>query len=118
MVHSHWNGVSGNISRQLCWWADLGGENGDSLLTGGKMVYPLGKSPREAGFLFSGDYGNLIGGGRAAKGPAWGGGCSTGIAEKSCFAKTFASGLTYSSTVGLEMCFLLFVRALIYVFYL
>ena len=62
MIRSDWNGVSGNMSRQLCGWADLGGENGDtsSLLAGGKMVHPLGKSPQEAGFLFSGDYGNLM----------------------------------------------------------
>ena len=47
------------MPRQLCWWADLGGENGDSLLTGGKMTHPLSKSPQEAEFLLSGDYGNL-----------------------------------------------------------
>jgi len=59
MVHSDWNGVSGNMSRQWCWWTGLGGENGDSLLTDGKMAHPLSESPQEAGFLFSGDYGNL-----------------------------------------------------------
>ena len=32
MAHSDRNGASGNMSRRLCWWADLGGENGDSLL--------------------------------------------------------------------------------------
>ena len=54
MAHSYRNGVSGNMSRRLCWWAELGGEKGDSLLIGGKMVHPLGKSSREVGFLLMG----------------------------------------------------------------
>ena len=54
MVHGDRNSVSGNISRRLCWWVDLGGENGDSLLIGGKLVHPLGKSSREVGFLLMG----------------------------------------------------------------
>ena len=56
MVRSDRNGVSGNMSRRLYWWADLGGENGDSLLIGGKMVYSLGKNSREVELLFNGDY--------------------------------------------------------------
>ena len=45
--------------RQLCWWASLRGEYSDSLLINGRMAHPLNKNPREARFLFSGNYGNL-----------------------------------------------------------
>ena len=68
MVHSDRYGVSRNMLRQLCWWADLWGEHGGSLSIGGKIAHPLDKSAREAGFLFSGNCGNLGGGGRIAEG--------------------------------------------------
>jgi len=53
-VYSDWNGVGGNILRQLSWWAGLGGKYGGSQLIGGRVAHRLSKSPREAGFLFSG----------------------------------------------------------------
>ena len=59
MVHSDWNGVNGNMSRRLCWWADLGGKYSDSLLIGGKMVHRFVKGSREVGFLLNGDYGRV-----------------------------------------------------------
>ena len=66
MVHSDRYGVSGNMLRQLCWWADLGGEHGDSLSISGRTVHPPDKSSREAGF-FSGNCGNFGGGRRRAE---------------------------------------------------
>ena len=77
-----------------------------SLLTSGMMVEPVGKSPQEVGVLVTGG-----GGGGIAEGSAGGG--------RLLFREQFCEGgLTYSSTMELEMCFLRFVCAFIYVSYL
>ena len=54
MAHSDRNGVSGNMSRRLYWWAGPRGENGDSLLIGGKMCIHLVKIRGKWGFFLTG----------------------------------------------------------------
>ena len=125
VIYSDWDGVSGNMSRHLCWWVDLGGENGDtgSLLTGGKMVHLLGKSLQEAGFLFNGDCGNLRRGWAYSRGICTGGRLFHGHSGGSCFAKTFAERLNVPEHCGVgdvfpafymcpHLCFLLVVSIL------
>ena len=65
-------------------------------------MYPLGESPRETGFLFSGDYGNLMKGWAHSQGACTGGRLFHGHSREVPFREDFRQRLNVLEYYGVR----------------